>query len=132
MEQYRSTIQDALGRVIPDNGSLRVWLDDDTVDRAAPEGWIHLISAREVCFLLPSGRVSELSLDSDLSDDVRFGQGKQVVDFLIETNFNYWPEDGLSVHSANPAAREQMRLALSRYPEIEEQVIAGQPRFSRN
>ena len=74
--QYRSAVTDALGRVIPDEGELRVWLDDDLVDRAAPEGWIHLISAREVAFLLLTGRVVELSLDHDLAgaeDDVYDG-----------------------------------------------------------
>src|SRR5438874_494847 len=61
--QYRSTVQDALGRPIPDEGELKVWLDDDVEDRAAPEGWTHLVTAREVCFLLLTGRVVELSLD---------------------------------------------------------------------
>jgi len=74
--QYRSAVTDALGRVIPDDGELRVWLDDDLADRAAPDGWIHLISAREVAFLLLTGRVVELSLDHDLAgaeDDVYDG-----------------------------------------------------------
>jgi len=134
MDQYRSPINDALGRMIPDQGPLRLWLDDDTTDRAAPEGWVHLISAREVCFLLQSGRVTEISLDSDLSDDLRFGQGKQVVDFIVANNFAHWPEEGLSIHSANPSAREQMRTALllngSRLGEIEETIVAGQPKFT--
>jgi len=57
VEQYRSAVTDALGRVIPDEGELRVWLDDDVRNRTAPEGWLHLITAREVCFLLLTGRV---------------------------------------------------------------------------
>ena len=47
-----STLKDALGRPIPDEGPLRVWLDDDLEDRRAPEGWIHLISAREAAWVL--------------------------------------------------------------------------------
>ena len=62
-----STLKDALGRAIPDEGPLRVWLDDDLEDRRAPEGWVHLISAREAAWALLTGRVVELSLDHDLS-----------------------------------------------------------------
>jgi hypothetical protein len=115
--QYRSAVYDALGRVIPDDGELRVWLDDDLEDRAAPEGWLHLITAREVCFLLLTGRIVELSLDNDLSDDQRYGKGTQVVDFL-DDQFGagdgrfLWPRDGLSVHSANPEARDTMVRAI--------------------
>ena len=31
---------------------LRVWLDDDLVDRRAPEGWIHVTTAWEAIELL--------------------------------------------------------------------------------
>ena len=137
IDQYRSAVQDALGRPIPDEGELRVWLDDDTVDRTAPDGWIHLVTAREVCFLLPTGRVVELSLDSDLDGDVKFGQGKQVVDFLLEQNAIHgralWPRDGLSVHSANPTSRDAMAQAIrtqaSRFVEVEQSSPGGQPHF---
>lgn len=128
MEQYRSAVSDALGRMIPDQGSLRVFLDDDLEDRRAPDGWIHLITAREVCFLLTSGRVVALSLDSDLSDDVRFGQGKEVVDFLCE-NIALFPEEGLTIHSANPAARQQMARALKKAG-LNEEIRSGKPYFN--
>src|SRR3954454_15096453 len=102
--QYRSAAQDALGRVIPDEGDLRVWLDDDLIDGRAPEGWLHLITAREVCFLLLTGRVVELSLDHDLSDDTRFGKGVHVIDFLDQQHGEHglamWPSDGITPHTA--------------------------------
>ncbi len=82
--QYRSAITDALGRVIPDRGELRVWLDDNLEDRSAPEGWIHCVTAREVCFLMLTGRIVELSLDNDLDGDVRHGLGHQVIDLIVE------------------------------------------------
>jgi hypothetical protein len=104
--------------VIPDEGELRVWLDDDLDDRQAPEGWLQLITAREVCFLLLTGRVVELSLDNDLGDDRRFGKGTQVVDFLDDRFGDddggryLWPRDGIALHSANPEARDTMARAI--------------------
>lgn len=129
---YRAAIKDFLGRPIPPEGDLRVWLDDDPVDREAPEGWIHVRSAREACFLLLTGRVVELSLDNDLNnacvqegdsdeqiekktqnaDDNLFGSGFQVLDFLEEQHFAAnnpcWPRDGVAIHSANSNAVERM------------------------
>jgi hypothetical protein len=112
----RSAITDALGQPIPFEGELRVWLDDDLENRQAVEGFIHLISAREVCFLLLTGRVVELSLDHDLSDDTRFGKGMEVIDFLDEqqgvAGRDLWPRDGITIHTANPGGRKTMVQAL--------------------
>ena len=118
---YRAAITDALGRPIPDEGRLRVWLDDDVIERAAPEGWVHVITAREACFLLATGRVAELSLDHDIGarleggDDPRFGSGHQVVDYLDEQagihGRNFWPE-GIQLHTANTGQRDSMAQAL--------------------
>ena len=107
------------------------------MDRAAPEGWIHLVTAREVCFLLLTGRVVELSLDHDLSDDRRFGKGRQVVDFLEEQQEVHgrtlWPGDGISLHTANPAGRKQMadtiRRRASKHLEVDESLEGARPRF---
>ena len=54
---YRSALNDALGKPIPFEGDLRVWLDDDLEDRRAPTGWIQLRTAREACLLLLHGRL---------------------------------------------------------------------------
>lgn len=109
------TIKDALGRPIPLEDAL-VWLDDDLIDRQAPDDWTHLRTAREVCFLLESGKVKRLSLDNDLNGDVEFGQGFQVIDFLEESWFSgnkfLFPEEGIEIHSANPSSRDKMRSAL--------------------
>lgn len=138
IDQYRSAISDALGRVIPDEGDLRVWLDDDLETRAAPEGWIHLISAREVCFLLLSGRIVELSLDHDLSDDQRFGTGRQVIDFIEEQQEAQgrllWPRDGIVLHTANAKGRDVMAKVIrdraGRDLVVDEdRTPAGKPRF---
>lgn len=117
--EYRSALQDLLGRPVP-SSEWRVWLDDDAVTREAPEGWIHLRSVREVCFALLTGRVIELSLDNDLDnppgDERVFGTGFQVVDFLEEQHFVHdnplWPRDGIVFHTANSSGRERMERAF--------------------
>ena len=125
-----ASLTDALGRPILAEGPLRVWLDDDLEDRKAPEGYIHLRTAREVCFLLESGRVEALSLDNDLDAEkpdedkteaekahLRFGEGVQVVNFLDDQQGYYerslWPREELQLHTGNVAAREKMALTLA-------------------
>ena len=138
--QYRSPISDALGRMIPDEGELKVWLDDDLIERGAPAGWVHLITAREVCFLLLSGRVVELSLDHDLGDaeGERFGRGEQVIDFLDHQagahDRNLWPRDGITLHTSNANGRDRMARAIeaqaSKHVVVTRSVTAGgKPRF---
>ena len=135
--QYRSAVTDALGRVIPDEGDLRVWLDDELEDRKAPEGWVHLVTAREVCFLLLTGRVVQLSLDHDLSDDIRYGRVDQVIDFLDDQQGQFgsslWPRDGISLHTANSKGRDKMELAIKtsagKHLLVTETRPGGQPFF---
>ncbi|HRV60132.1 MAG: hypothetical protein KDB54_09320 [Solirubrobacterales bacterium] len=141
---YRSAIKDFLGRPIPPEGELRIWLDDDPVDREAPEGWIHVRSVREACFALLTGRVVELSLDNDLDNpegsETTFGTGYQVIDFLEEqegvAGNPLWPRDGIVLHTANANGRERMALSfepLKRNPELtvrEDKTPGGKPRFS--
>jgi hypothetical protein len=95
---------------------VRVWLDDDLVDRAAPEGWRHVTTAWDAIELLESGEVVELSLDHDLGDDERFGRGIDVVDRLVVLHVvhgrDLWPRDGISLHTANPVGRENMARAI--------------------
>jgi hypothetical protein len=100
-------------------GELRVWLDDDLDNRRAWEGWVHVTTAGQAIALIDSGRVIELSLDNDLADDELHGQGKHVVDFICEQQHLHgrllWPRDGITLHTANPDARDQMTRAIERY-----------------
>jgi hypothetical protein len=81
--------------------------------------------------------VVELSLDHDLSDDQRFGKGRQVIDFIEEQqeihSRSLWPSDGISVHTSNAAGREQMadtiRRRASKHLDVMETRPGGQPRF---
>ena len=157
IEDYRNPLRDALGRPIPLEGGLRVWLDDELVKREAPEGWVHLRTAREVCLILLTGRVIELSLDNDLGDSretdddgqyipddeklegrTEFGVGYQVIDFLEHLHGTegraLWPSEAINVHSSNPSGREQMVDAIESLPrslgvEVESSTPGGQPRF---
>jgi hypothetical protein len=98
---------------------LRVWLDDDLVDRPAPEGWLHVTTAREAISLLDTERVVELSLDHDLGDDERYGRGTDVADFLAEQQEIHgrllWPRDGITIHSGNPYGRDAIRRTIRRH-----------------
>lgn len=129
---YRSAFRDSRGEPIPLDGELRVWLDDE---RPAPEGFVHLATAREVCMLLLTGRVVELWLDHDLGEmyvddgnpseertpdpwkDVRFGKGSHVIDFLEELQDADgipwpWPRDGVVFHTSNSDGRDTMVRAI--------------------
>jgi hypothetical protein len=118
-ERYRSAITDAIGRPIFLEDGLKVWLDDDLETRRAPEGWLHLRTARETCFLLRTGLVAELSLDNDLNNadnPSEFGSGYEVVDFLEEQHGaedrSLWPRDGIHLHTANSSAAKRMKQAI--------------------
>jgi hypothetical protein len=104
---------------LPGHDEVRLWLDDDLDDRAAPQGWVHVTTAQEAIALLDTGRVVELSLDHDLGDDQRFGRGIDVVDRLAEQQEAHgrilWPRDGITIHSANPAGRDAMVRAIENY-----------------
>jgi hypothetical protein len=129
---------DALGKRFTFDDDLRVWLDDDLSDRRAPAGWVHLRTSREVCLLLLTGSVRELSLDNDLDGDDEFGQGFQVIDFLEEMQFrgrSLWPPDGITLHTANSSGRQRMERSFSslerNFPlQVEKEYNAStQPRF---
>jgi 5'-deoxynucleotidase YfbR-like HD superfamily hydrolase len=103
---------------VPDAGDLRVWLDDDLVDRQPDAGWVHVTSAWEATALLGTGRVVELSLDHDLGEPhseqaARVGTGDDVVAWLQRRARSYesWPAD-VRLHTASGAGRERMRLGI--------------------
>ena len=120
-----------------DAPEVRLWLDDDLTDRAAPEGWRHVTTAWEAIRVLDRGGVVELSLDHDPGDDEARRRGIDVVDWLCEQQEArgrwLWPRDGISIHGANPAGREQMGRAIHRYAgklrRVRETTEGGQWRF---
>ena len=88
---------------------MKVFLDDM---RTPPEGWVLVFWPEEAIVLLRTGEVTDLSLDHDLGDDVR-GTGYDVLLWLEEavalTDFK---PPGITIHSANPAARLRMDAAV--------------------
>ena len=91
-----------------------------------------MTTAAEAIELLETGRVQELSLDHDLSDDELYGRGIDVVDYLVEQQELHgrvvWPSS-ITLHTANPAGRDQMARAIRRYAprtcEVEETLTRG-------
>lgn len=90
----------------------KLWLDDI---RSAPEGWDWHLSVEamidDMRRLINHGAYIEMiSLDNDLGEFEP--EGYKVLDWLeslmIPVNF------GIHIHSANPVARERMRMIIQR------------------
>ena len=103
--------------------AVKVWLDDDPVDRPAPEGWVQVLTAKHCIELLDKGGVTDLSLDHDLGGDEEHGTGYDVVLWLAEQSEahgrNLWP-DRLDIHSANFSASPRMAGVINRYSGLRE------------
>ena len=88
---------------------MKVYLDDE---RTAPEGWVHVKTAREAIDVLESGKVATISLDHDLGDDAA-GTGYDVICWIErEAVTNGFIPPFIEIHSANPAGKMKMMLAL--------------------
>lgn len=90
---------------------MKVYLDDE---RATPEGWVRTFNPTDTINLLRTGKVTELSLDHDLGDDIHIGTGYDVLLWLEEQVFNN-PSltiPKITVHSANSSAVVKMNLAI--------------------
>lgn len=91
---------------------MKLWVDDE---RPAPDdSWQHEYTSAAAKDLLRLWRergnpnqLEEVSLDHDLGGD---DTGMKVLDWMIQANF--WPKV-LTIHTANPPARQQMLRAAS-------------------
>ena len=89
---------------------IKVYLDDE---RIPPDGWVHVKSPNEVIDLLKTGSVIEMSLDHDLGGDDTIGTGYDVLCWLEEQVIcNHFFPPFITIHSANPSAKNKMLLAL--------------------
>ena len=98
---------------------MKLWLDD-LRDPAVHGhiGWTWAKTAEEAIALLKTGKVTEASLDHDLSIEATIGAadwarevtGYDVVCWMEENDV--WPRDGTRVHSMNPEGRRRMEFAI--------------------
>lgn len=90
---------------------MKVYLDDE---RKAPSGWKLVKTPKEVINLLKTGKVTELSLDHDLGDDVNIGTGYDVLLWIEKQVYtkNFKAPKLIKVHSANVSARTKMEQAI--------------------
>jgi hypothetical protein len=131
-KQFEKDLSEMLagyGATFPDEDGVNVYLDDkrDPADfdhfgepRLSEEQrndgieWIWVKTVSEAKRLLETGIVKRLALDNDLgllSD----GDGRDLVNWLIDPDQGTWPEGPISVVSANPVARKYMLDTLERY-----------------
>jgi hypothetical protein len=99
---------------------MDVWLDDLREPwKHGRIGWTWIKTAEEVVELLAKGKVRRLDLDHDLTPEQTIGQhdckpcGCFVLQWLKMTK-NHWPEE-ITIHTANPAAKEQMLAMVQRH-----------------
>ncbi|GIV03634.1 MAG: hypothetical protein KatS3mg015_2464 [Fimbriimonadales bacterium] len=88
---------------------VKLWLDDT---RPAPKGFVHVRTAEEAIACLATGDVTLVSLDHDLEADMT---GYDVLIWLercVVEGAWYGPLPKMLVHSANPAGRRRMELAI--------------------
>ncbi len=101
-----------------DPTKLAVWLDDK---RPMPYdfGWdcderVAVQTAAEAIKLLQTRRVDLISLDHDLGDETKTGNGYQVACFIENgAEDGSLPRLRWAVHSQNPVGSFNMRLALA-------------------
>jgi hypothetical protein len=96
------------------DAEVRLWLDDEADDRAAPAGWVQVTTTREANELLATGRVTELSLRGEPARG-----GGDVIEWLAQEqrvrDRALWPRHGITLHHADPAHRESMARAIERH-----------------
>lgn len=94
----------------PPANDMMVYLDDL---RDEPEGWVRTHTVEETIALLETGNVSDLSLDNDLGEGIK--EGYKVLDWIEEQVYadpNFPIPARISIHSANPVARQRMLMTL--------------------
>ena len=107
---------------------MKLWLDDIRNPlNYGLEDWVWVKTAEEAINTLRSGVVMRASLDHDLTDEqmVRGGFNDQIYEdgqksgydvvVWLEKHPEYWPPDGVTIHTANPAGRQRMQQVIDRH-----------------
>lgn len=98
---------------------MRLWLDDvrDPRRYSMIHEWTWVKTAAEAIELLKTGQVEYASLDHDLgghtfvASDGPEPTGYTVV-LWLEAHPEFWPKEGVAVHSMNPAGAMRMRAVI--------------------
>jgi len=107
---------------------MRLYLDDV---RPTPEGYdLSVKTAWGAIAWIMSGKITHVSLDNDLGDDVECGQGRDVANWIEHAAYDgRIPRMDIQIHSANPVARAAMEQAIAaankwwRMAEIQDNLI---------
>lgn len=105
-----------------------LWLDDKRNPVVFGfHGWTWAHDAAEAIQMLRTGEVTRASLDHDLTDEQMILGGyharihddgvKSGYDVLLwlEQNPEFWPPEGIQVHSQNPTGRQRMLQVVCRH-----------------
>ncbi len=90
---------------------MKVYLDD--IRTPPDEGWVLVPTTRAAIDLLASGAVTHVSLDNDLGEGEP--EGYLVANWLERRVLTdpAFPIPVVTVHSANPVARQRMQAAIA-------------------
>ena len=89
----------------------RVWLDD--IRKTPADYNITVTSAQDAIAFLNTGRVTRISLDHDLGDLDKVGDGYQVAVWIERAAyFGQIPRAEVLIHTDNAARRPQMHMAI--------------------
>ena len=92
---------------------MKIWLDDE---RPVPnDTWTLCMSSGEAMHWLRTGCVKEISLDHDLGDETKVGNGYMVISYIEEQmvlNPYFKVPKVIKIHTANPVARKRMQQCL--------------------
>ena len=106
---------------------MNLWLDD--IREPYKHGFVGAVwamTAEEAIAALKTGHITFASLDHDLTEEQTLGgihgevredgqkSGYDVVVWL-EEHPEFWPRDGVAVHSMNPAGRKRMEQVIERH-----------------
>jgi NAD+-processing family protein with receiver domain len=113
--------------VVMESEKIRLWLDDIRVpDLFGYFGWHWAKTASDAIDCLRTGQVVQASLDHDLTPEQTMGNlygqirtdgqksGYDVV-LWLEQHPQFWPPEGVRVHSANPAGKARMEVVIKKH-----------------
>lgn len=91
---------------------MKIWLDDIRIPPDDSWKWAKTVKEATNWLKYWGEMITHISLDNDLGGDSLETEGRRVVLFMAEHNI--WPKS-VTIHSANPVARDYMLGMIDRY-----------------